>query len=163
MPSFSAKFKHALQQVYLHTRSSSNISDLALEMVSHKTQTQLQCALVCGSSSAGRGERSGCLGNHGSLPQQTWPGGVSILELHVAGTHVYRCCRRTSKPVACCMHGFLNGSICQLFHLYSSAIPGAESACWLRKVLAGIQEGELTLGPQFCNTLRSKATFPALG
>lgn len=45
VPSSSAKFKYPLQQVYLHTRSSSKISGLALKMGSHKRQAQLTCAV----------------------------------------------------------------------------------------------------------------------
>lgn len=135
-------------------------------MGSHKKQTQLQCAPVCGSSGTGGGgvgiaSVSGAKGAFPSHPppsQVCWGGGV-ILELHMAGAHIHHCHRRMSKAGTFCMHNYLNGGVCQLSHICTSTILGVESTCWLCMVLAPIQERELMLDPQFRNTPRTSATF----
>lgn len=92
-------------------------------------------------------------------PQQTWPAGGVILELHMAGAHIHHRYQRMAEPGTFCMHNYLNGSICQPSHICSSTISGVESTCWLYTVLVAIRECELMLDPWFHNTLRTSATF----
>ena len=85
-------------------------------MGSHKKETQLKCALVCGSSGAG-GWALQMSEEQESLALPTWPVGAVILELHVAGSHIHHCCQRMSKPGTFYMQNYLNGSICQFSHV----------------------------------------------